>query len=48
MDHICGAGTNRACPGPGTPIGRGDATTPPTHVVPFSSAGSGPFNGPLF
>jgi hypothetical protein len=61
-DRICGAGTDRACPGPGVPITRGEdsihlapngelvvpsgAKAP--RVVPFSNAGSGPFNGGVF
>jgi len=49
LDGICGQGTDRACPGPGVPITIGtEPTGKPTHVVPFSSKGSGPFNGPLF
>lgn len=48
MDGVCGEATDRACPGPGVPISRGPATTPPSRVVPFSEEDSGPFNGSVF
>jgi hypothetical protein len=49
LDGICGQGTNRACPGPGVPITIGtEPTVKPTHVVPFGSNDSGPFNGRVF
>jgi hypothetical protein len=49
LDHICGAGTVRACPGPGVPITIGtEPTVKPRAVVAFTSSRSGPFNGPIF
>jgi hypothetical protein len=48
MDGVCGEGTGRACPGPETPIARGDATVTPREVMPFSGSDSGPFNGGFF
>jgi hypothetical protein len=49
LDGLCGAGTNRACPGPGVPITIGTEPTPkPTRVVPFSGKDSAPFQVPIF
>jgi hypothetical protein len=49
-DRLCGPGTDRACPGPGVPLVRGDDTPPPrpTHEVPFVRSGGAPFSGPVF